>query len=59
MELSKDSNSREKNLSLTKKWSALVCTPEIDRIAVQFNINFLSIKQIDSNGELHSLALCG
>ena len=59
MELAKDSNSRDKNLSLTKKWSALVCTPEMDSIAARFNIIFLSVKQIDSNGKSYSIALCG
>jgi len=59
MEVSKDSNSREQNLVLTKKWSALVCTRDVIDIATRFNINFLSVKQIDNYGELHSMALCG
>jgi hypothetical protein len=59
MELSKRSNSREKNLSLTKKWSALVCTPEMKSIAKKFKISFLSVRQVDSSGESYSIALCG
>lgn len=59
MELAKGSNSREKNLSLTKKWSALVCTPEMKSIAKKFKISFLSVRQVDGSGESYSVALCG
>ena len=59
MELAKGSNSREKNLSLTKKWSALVCTPEMKSIANKFKIAFLSVRQVDASGESYSVALCG
>jgi hypothetical protein len=58
MELAKGSNSREKNLSLTKKWSALVCTPEMKSIAKKFKISFLSVRQVDGSGESYSIALC-
>lgn len=58
MELAKRSNSREQNLSLTKKWSALVCTPEMKSIAKKFSIAFLSVRQVDSNGESYSTAIC-
>jgi hypothetical protein len=59
MKLAKGSNSREKNLSLTKKWSALVCTPEMKSIAKKFKISFLSVRQVDDTGESYSVALCG
>ena len=59
MELAKGSNSRDKNLSLTKKWSALVCTPEMKSIAKKFKISFLSVRQVDDSGESYSIALCG
>ncbi len=59
MEIAKASNSREKNLFLTKKWSALVCTPEMKIIAKKFKISFLSVKQVDSSGVSYSVALCG
>lgn len=59
MELAKGSNSRKKNLSLTKKWSALVCTPEMKSIAKKFKISFLSVRQVDGSGESYSIALCG
>lgn len=59
MELAKRTNSREKNLSLTKKWSALVCTSEMNDIANKFKISFLSVRQVDGSGESYSVALCG
>ncbi|WP_341581703.1 hypothetical protein [Marinobacter metalliresistant] len=58
MELARLSSPREKNLSLTKKWSALVCTPEMKSIAKNFSIAFLSVRQVDSKGESYSTAIC-
>ncbi len=57
-DLSSDTNSREKNLELTKKWSSLVCTYDLISLKRKLGINFLSVRQEDSEGEDHSIALC-
>lgn len=52
-----DTNSKERNLKITKAWSALVNTPEASRIAKNYNLFILSVRQYNNKGEMGSVAI--
>lgn len=55
-QVSNDTNTKDKNLELTRNWTKLVSNPEIQNIARKNNILILSVRQIDKKGALHSIA---
>jgi hypothetical protein len=58
VELSSSKNTKQENISITERWSKLVCTPKINTFIQRENIMFFSVKQTDSKGISHSIAIC-
>ncbi len=58
VEVTKESNTKEKNIVLTRRWSRLVCTNEVSTIYKKYEIGFFTVKQIDQFGEQKSIAIC-